>query len=270
MTLPVAVLLGIIQGFTEFLPVSSSAHLILARAFFGWEMPAGAGLAFDVAVHVGTLAAIVAFFRREVAAMAMALPSSMSTAPVPAARLLQMIAVGTLPVVIVGGLLFTDTVEHLLRRPSVAAGALAVGAVAMLVAERLGPRRRLEDTIGWGDALLIGIAQASALIPGMSRSGSTIAVGMFLGLRRDAAARFTFLLAIPAMIAAAGKESLDLVTSGPGGIEFWLFAVGTVVSAAVGYLTIKYFLRFLAGNRLDPFAYYRLALAAVTLVWLLR
>lgn len=268
MTLPAAVLLGIVQGLTEFLPVSSSAHLILARAFFGWETPAEFGLAFDVALHVGTLAAIVAFFRREIAGMAYAVPSMLSADSGAPGRLLRAVVVGTIPVVFVG-LLFNDVIERVLRTPGVAATALAIGAVAMLAAERLGPRSRAEDSLTWVDALLIGCAQASALVPGVSRSGSTIAIGLFLGFRRDAAARFTFLLAIPAMLAAAGKEALELRhMSVPDG-SLQIVAVGLVVSAAVGYVTIKYFLRFLAGHRLDVFAYYRLLLAVWTVGWLI-
>jgi undecaprenyl-diphosphatase len=263
-----AVLLGAIQGLTEFLPVSSSAHLILARAFFGWEMAPEFGLAFDVALHVGTLAAILLFFRAEIMGMDASLPGMLSPSPTRSALLARMIVIGTVPVVIVG-LLFSDFVEDVLRTPAVAAGALAFGALLMLVAERLGPRTRAEDALVWWESVLIGCAQAAALIPGMSRSGGTIATGMFLGIRRDAAARFTFLLAIPAMLAAAAKEGLELASmplpSGSG----TLLATGTIVSAVTGYVTIKYFLRFLAGHRLDVFAYYRLALAGITLVWLM-
>ena len=269
MNLPAAVLLGIIQGLTEFLPVSSSAHLILARAFFGWETPPELGLAFDVALNTGTLAAIVIFFWPEILAMIRALPQAASTAPPPPGRLIQLIAVGTLPILVVGASM-NDRVEAALRQPAVAAGALAAGALGMLIAERLGPRTRTEQSLVWMDALLIGCAQAAALVPGMSRSGSTIAVGMFLGVRRDAAARFTFLLAIPASLAAAGKESLELRGMQLTGDVIVMFVVGTLVSAVVGYITIKYFLRFLAGHKLDVFAWYRLALAAVTVVWLWR
>jgi undecaprenyl-diphosphatase len=269
LNLPAAILLGIVQGLTEFLPVSSSAHLILARALFGWETPPEFGLAFDVALHVGTLAAILAFFRREITGMAFALPAVLHGTTDPSARLVRYIVIGTMPVVIVG-LLFNDYVEEVLRTPRVAAWALAAGALAMIAAERAGSRTRAEDRLTWVDAVLIGCAQASALIPGVSRSGSTIAIGLFLGLRRDAAARFTFLLAIPAMLAAAGKEALELrhMALPPGTVQ--LFVVGILVSAVVGYVTIKYFLRFLAGHRLDVFAYYRLALAALTFVWLWR
>ena len=168
MTLPAAILLGIIQGLTEFLPVSSSAHLILARFFFGWEAPAELGLAFDVALHIGTLAAILAFFRVELARMTRSIPRIFSAEPDPSARLSRLIAVGTIPIVLVG-LLFTDVIEHYLRTPGVAAAALAVGAVAMMVAERLGQRTRTEASVTWADALIIGCAQASALVPGISR-----------------------------------------------------------------------------------------------------
>lgn len=269
MNVPAAILLGIIQGITEFLPISSSAHLILARAFFGWEAPPELGLAFDVALHVGTLMAILLYFRTDVVAMVRAVPTAWTASPPDAGRLVQLIAVGTVPIVIVGSL-FTDTVEAVVRTPAVAAGALAVGAVAMLVAERLGSRTRSESSLRWTDALAIGCAQAAALIPGMSRSGSTIALGMLLGVRRDAAARFTFLLAIPAMLAAAGKESLELAELQVTGDLVLLFLVGIVVSALVGYFTIKYFLRFLARHRLDGFAVYRLALSAATVIWLWR
>ena len=269
MSLVAAILLGIIQGLTEFLPVSSSAHLILARAFFGWEVPADFGLAFDVALHIGTLAAIVVFFREEIAAMVRALPVALARDPGPAGRMMRLIAVGTLPVVVVG-LTLTDLIEERLRTPAVTAVTLTIGAIAMLVAERLGARRRTENDISFVEALLIGCAQASALVPGMSRSGSTIAVGMFLGIRRDSAARFTFLLAIPAMVAAAAKEGLELRKMPLAAGNYEMMIVGMVVSAAVGYLTIKYFLRFLASHRLDVFAYYRLLLAVVTVAWLVR
>ena len=269
MSLVAAILLGAIQGLTEFLPVSSSAHLILARAFFGWEMPAEFGLAFDVALHVGTLVAVLAYFRVEIVNMVRALPGVLNAEPDPSAMLIRLIVVGTIPAV-VAALAFNDFIETVLRTPAVAAGALAVGASLMLAAERLGPRTRAENSLTWVDALIIGCAQASALIPGMSRSGSTISIGMFLGVRRDAAARFTFLLSIPVMLAAAAKEALALTQMPLPASSGSLLIAGMLVSAVTGYLTIKYFLRFLAGNKLDVFAAYRLLLAAATVVWLLR
>jgi undecaprenyl-diphosphatase len=152
-SLTAAVLLGIIQGLTEFLPVSSSAHLILARAFFGWEIPEAVELPFDVALHVGTLVAILAFFRADIAAMLRAVPRVFAPEPDYSARLIRLIVIGTIPVVIVG-LAFKDFIEDVLRTPAVAAGALAFGAAMMLVAERLGRQVKDERAIGWGDAHL--------------------------------------------------------------------------------------------------------------------
>jgi undecaprenyl-diphosphatase len=258
-----AILLGIVQGLTEFLPVSSSAHLILARAFFGWEVPADFGLAFDVSLHIGTLAAILTYFWREIVSMIQALPAILSPGENRSARLIQQLIVGTIPAVIVG-LLFNHYIEDQLRTPTVAAWMLAIGGVAMFVAERVATQQRDEASITWLDTILIGCAQACALVPGVSRSGATITVGLLLGLRRDAAARFTFLLAILATVAAAAKEGMELRHMSVSGSDLELMLIGIIVSAIVGYLTIKYFLRFLAGHRLDVFAYYRWALAAVT------
>jgi len=262
-----AALLGVIQGLTEFLPVSSSAHLILARAFFGWDPGSLAlGLAFDVALHLGTLVAVVVYFREDLTAMARSIPQVFWSDARPDGRLLRLILIGTLPIVPVG-LLYTDAVEATLRTPAVAAAMLALGGVALLAAERLRAARADVDALGWAGALTIGVGQAMALIPGVSRSGATIATGMFLGLRRDAAARFGFLLGVPAIAAAAAKEGLALAGNGLNGATWLYFGIGTGVSAAVGYLTVKYFIRFLVGHRLDGFAYYRLALTLVTVIW---
>jgi undecaprenyl-diphosphatase len=266
-TLLVAALLGVIQGLTEFLPVSSSAHLILARAFFGWDAEIF-GLPFDVALHVGTLAAVLAYFRRDVAAMIAAVPQVLTARAGPG-RLARLIVIGTIPMVVIG-VLFADWLEEHLRTPAVIAVTLAIGAVAMLAAERAGSQRRDETSLTPVDAVLTGLGQATALVPGMSRSGSTIATAMWLGMTRESAARFSFLLGIPAIAAAAAKEGVHLIGTGLTSEQMVLFAVGMLTSAAVGYATIKFFLRFLAGHRLDVFAYYRLALAAVTVVWLWR
>lgn len=267
MSLLNAALLGFVQGLTEFLPISSSAHLIVSRAIFGWDT-VQLGLAFDVACHVGTLLALVAYFRRESAALAAALPVAFRRNAGAAAWLLRLVLVGTVPVVLVG-LFFGDDIEAGWRTPEVAAGALAGGAVLLLVAERIGARARTEDSLTMGESLLVGIAQATALIPGVSRSGVTIAAGVLLGLRRDAAARFAFLLGIPAVMGAAGREALVL---GPQDLEWEtleLFFVGLATSAAVGYVTVSYFIQYVTRHSLDLFAYYRLALAAAVVVWLM-
>ena len=267
MILLVAVLLGVIQGLTEFLPVSSSAHLILARAFFGWDADVF-GLAFDVALHAGTLVAIVVYFWQDIVAMIAAAPSVL-TARTGAGRLARLIVLGTIPVVIVGVSL-ADWLEEHLRTPTVIAVTLTVGAVALLAGERLSSRRRDETSLSATDTVIMGLGQSTALVPGMSRSGSTIATGMLLGMTRESAARFSFLLGVPAIAAAAGKEGVHVLRAGLSAEQLTLFAVGMLTSAVVGYVTIKYFLRFLVGHRLDVFAYYRLALAAVTVIWLMR
>ena len=255
-----AALLGVIQGLTEFLPISSSAHLILARALFGWD--AGEfGLAFDVACHVGTLVAVLVFFRRDILTMMGALPAAVRGAPDDGAQLVRSIVVGTLPIVFVG-LLFADLITSQLRTPGVAAVALTVGALVMLAAERVRRATRAEMSLTSPEAFGLGLAQASALIPGVSRSGAVLTVAMLFGIRRERAARFSFLLGIPAIMAAAGTQTLELVADGlpPGAAG--LFVVGIVSSAVVGYLTVKYFIQYLANHSLDLFAGYRLGLAA--------
>ena len=267
MNLLAAALLGVIQGLTEFLPVSSSAHLILARAFFGWDADVF-GLPFDVALHVGTLVAVLAYFQSDVRAMIAAAPRAL-TAPSGPGRLARLIVIGTVPMIVIG-LLFADWLEEHMRTPAVIAVTLAIGGIALLLAERIGSRRRDEDSLSGVGAFIVGVGQSTALVPGMSRSGSTIATAMFLGMTRESAARFSFLLGIPAIGAAAAKEGVGLIRSGISSSEAVLFAVGMLTSAVVGYVTIKYFLRFLTRHRLDVFAYYRLALAAITVVWLWR
>jgi undecaprenyl-diphosphatase len=262
-----AALLGVVQGLTEFLPVSSSAHLILARAFFGWNVDEGAfGLAFDVALHLGTLVAIVIYFRRDLAVMLSAVPEVLSANRGPG-KVMRLIVIGTIPMVIVG-LLFAKWLEANVRTPAVVAVTLVAGAVWMIAAERFGARTREEDALTAGGALLVGAAQASALIPGMSRSGSTISMAMLLGITRESAARFSFLLGIPAMAAAAAKEGLHMFETGMTAHDAGLFVVGMTTSAIVGFLTITFFLKYLTGHSLHVFAYYRLALAAVTVAWL--
>jgi undecaprenyl-diphosphatase len=263
-----AVLLGAVQGVTEFLPISSSAHLILVKAFFGWDAERF-GLAFDVACHVGTLVAVLIFFQRELFGMVRALPLALRPDSGLDGHRIRLIVVGTIPIVIVG-LSLADVIESSTRTPVVAATALLLGAGLLLLIERLRPAGADETQLGMGGAFLIGMAQSAALIPGVSRSGATIAAGMALGLKRDVAARFTFLMSVPAISAAAVKEGLTLRGSAFGPDEAVLFLVGMAVSAFVGYLTVKYFIRFLATHPLNIFAWYRVGLALATYVWLLQ
>lgn len=266
MELLAAALLGVVQGLTEFLPVSSSGHLILARAFFGWDSDRF-GLPFDVACHVGTLLAVVAFFRADVARLVVAAPGALAGRDGEWERLGRLIIAGTIPIVIVGAL-FADVIEHRLRSPLVVAIMLAIGGIGLMVGERFGRKTREARELGYVEAFLIGVAQASALAPGMSRSGATLTVSLLLHLRRESAARFVFLMSLPAIVAAAAKEALDLSAVGLAGVPVTILAVGLVTSALVGYLTVKFFVRYLAAHSLEAFAYYRFALAAVTFAWL--
>ena len=266
MTALYAALLGVIQGLTEFLPISSSAHLLLARDVFGWESEAF-GLSFDVACHVGTLVAVVVYFRRELTSMLASLPRVFGRQADLPARQLRLITVGTVPIALVG-LALGDSITATWRTPGVAAIALAAGAVVLLTAERVGSRLRSEGSLTMMEALGLGVAQATALVPGVSRSGAIIAVAVLIGLKRDAAARFAFLLGVPAILAAAARQGLVLAEQGPSTDGLSLLAIGMVTSAGVGYLTVRYFLRYVAAHPLDVFAFYRLSLAAGVLIWL--
>ena len=279
-----AALLGVVQGLTEFLPVSSSAHLILARAFFGFDIDKF-GLSFDVACHIGTLVAVLIYFRGEVTQMIASLPRDFQPGPAQAGayssgdrygvrgdqdvRLIWLLVIGTVPAVIVG-LLFNKTIENHLRTPHLAALALALGAVGLLIAERATDKTRSDGSLTMTEAFWLGCAQAVALIPGVSRSGVTMTVALLFGLRRPAAARFVFLLAIPAIFAAAADEGVKVLKAGLGADMATLFVIGIATSAIVGYIAVKCFIRYLASHSLDMFAWYRLALAASVVIWLWR
>lgn len=254
-----ATLLALLQGLTEFLPISSSAHLILLPRIQGW---ADQGLAFDVAVHVGTLAAVLTYFRREVGAMARDWVLSVARREaVGESRLAWAVLLGTIPVGL-AGLLFKGVVETDLRTPQVIAWATIVFAVLLWWSDAAGRRRREEHAIGWRDVAVIGVAQALALVPGTSRSGITMTAGLAMGLTRSAAARFSFLLSIPVIVLAGGVKARDLLMQGDG-VEWGVLALGTVVAAVAAYLCIHYFLRFLERVGMLPFVCYRLLLGAL-------
>lgn len=269
MELAAAALLGVIQGLTEFLPVSSSGHLILARALTGWD-PGRFGLAFDVACHAGTLLSVAWFFRIEVASLVVAAPRALLGREGSWEHLGRLIVVGTLPVG-VAGLAFSDLVSGPLRTPEVVVATLAAGALGLSLAEWWGRRQCEAAALGYGEALLIGVAQAAALVPGVSRSGATLTVAMLLGATRESAARFVFLLGLPAITAAALKELVDVLQAPAAApVPVGPLLTGMAVSAVVGYLTVKYFLRYLVGHTLHGFAVYRLLLSGAALLWLGR
>lgn len=254
-------LLACVQGFTEFLPISSSAHLIVTPALFGYSLQS---LAFDVAVHVGTLAAVVLYFRQELASMTLALGGSVRHRSVadPNARLGWMILIATLPILVLGFPL--KAVLEFLREDGrlielvIASTTIGFGLLLWL-ADRIGTRRRDEFSLGWGSALLIGLFQAIAILPGTSRSGITMTAGLFLGLTREGASRFSFLLSIPTIFIAGIMETKELLESAEPVAwgELWL---GAALSFVVAYLTIHFFLRFIERVSMFPFVLYRILL----------
>lgn len=254
--------LGLIQGLTEFIPVSSTAHLRLAPTLLGQPDP---GSAFTAVIQLGTLLAVLVYFARD---LFIDLPRAMVKAPrSPQGRLPWLIALGTLPIVIAGvGLkrFITDDARSLW----VVGSALAViGAVLILVDRRAGDGdggRRLDD-ITLRDAMLIGLAQAAALVPGVSRSGATLCMALLLGLRRPDAARFSFLLSIPA-IAGAGVLELGDATRSLGRDALPALAVASITAAISGYLAIGWLMRFLATRRMTGFGLYRIVLGAGVLI----
>ena len=264
MTVIQAAALGVVQGLTEFLPISSSAHLILIRHLFGWDA-GSAEIAFDVACHLGTLVAVLLYFREDVARLAVAAPAALAGRTGESARTGRLIVVATVPIALTGWF-FAEVVEDL-RQPAVAAVALALGGVVMLAAERLGSRSRPAASLSLREAVELGCAQAAALVPGVSRSGAVITVAMLRGLTREAAARFAFLVGIPAILAAGVRAASTL---GIGGMaeHTIVLLVGFATSGVVGYLAVTGLFRYIARHSLDLFAYYRLVIAAAVGFWL--
>lgn len=254
-----AVFLALLQGFTEFLPISSSGHLILLPRLLGW---ADQGLAFDVAVHLGTLAAVVAYLRRELAAMTRDWFLSLAGRPAtPDARLAWWVIWGTVPVAVAGFFVAGD-LEARLRDPMVVASTTAGFGLLLWLADARGRRLRDEYSLLWTDVMLIGLVQALALVPGTSRSGITITAGLLLGMTRQGAARFSFLLAVPVILAAATLETVMLLGA-PEPADWAALAVGAGTSALVAYLTIRGFMALVDRTGMMPFAVYRLLLAVL-------
>lgn len=254
-------ILAILQGLTEFLPISSSGHLILLPALLGWQ---DEGLAFDVAVHVGTLVAVLVYFRHELWAMAKAWSRSIAGRGLDEdARLAWAVLFATIPAGLFG-LLAKGLIEGPLRSPMVIAGTTIGFGVLLWLADRLGRHQRDEHTLSWRDLVVIGTAQALSLIPGTSRSGITITAGLALGLERKAAARFSFLLSVPIIVLAGGYLSYGLLSS-PDPVDWWVLVQGAALSGGAAYLTIDLFIRFVEKIGMLPFAIYRLLLGALIL-----
>ncbi len=258
-----AVVLALVQGLTEFLPISSSAHLILVSVFTGWK---DQGLTFDVAVHMGTLAAVVWYFRRDLLEMARDFFCSVTgKGSGPGARLAWAVILGTIPVGL-AGLAFRDVVATHLRDPLILAFGLMFFGLLLGWADWRHKEGRDEHGLTWRDILVIGCAQAVALIPGTSRSGATMTAGLFLGLSREAAARFSFLLSIPVIFLAGALEARKLFDQ-PEPTQWGVITVATVLAGISAYLCFHFFLKFIRTVGMQPFVIYRLLLGML-LVWL--
>ncbi len=267
-----AIVMGIVQGLTEFLPISSSGHLIIVPEILSWRDPFIDSLAFSVMLHIGTLAALLVYFWRdwlEIVPAGLALVRDRSARGDPTRRLARNIAISTIPAV-VAGLLLNDFIEQNVRQVGLVAVMLAVGAAILWLADRWGSQLRGIDELGAGRALGIGVAQALALVPGISRSGISIAAGLFAGLDRATAARFSFLMATP-VIAGAGLYELRKVVGGGSALDGNVLPLlaGLVAALVSGFAAIHVLLRFLRTNSLGVFVAYRLALAALVAVSLL-
>jgi undecaprenyl-diphosphatase len=255
------IILAVVQGLTEFLPISSSAHLILVPVILGWP---DQGLVFDVAMHLGSLSAVMLYFRRELLALTRDGFASVFKGRHSAdSRLAWWIILGTLPAVVFGGL-FKDVIETQLRSPLVIAATTIGFGILLGLADRLARHVRDEYSMTFGDALVIGLFQALALIPGTSRSGITMTAGLFLGLNRDAAARFSFLLSIPIILASGFFKTRDLVESTVP-VDYGLLLLAVGLSAFSAWLCIKLFLSLIDRIGMMPFVIYRLLLGALLL-----
>lgn len=272
-----AIILGLVQGLTEFIPVSSSGHLLFLEKLFGWNT---SQVAFDVALHWGTLVAVLCFFWNDWICILRSfgrrvfhgVPYEKQAEGDRTGRLFVPIIVATIPAAIVGAA-FDKHIEAMRGEPwmlPAVAGALALVAFVMLLAERVGKRKRAMGSMGYADYITIGCAQVLALIPGVSRSGSTIAAGMFRGMDRGAAARFSFLLSTPVIFGAGLMKLKDLHENGLPHGEMMTMLVGCAVAAISGYLAIRFLMGYLQRGSLKVFAAYRFLLAAAILATLIR
>ncbi|MBI5474730.1 MAG: undecaprenyl-diphosphatase UppP [Ignavibacteriae bacterium] len=275
MSLFEAIVLGIVQGLTEFLPISSSAHLTLTGRLFGLINPetSESWTAFMAVMQIGTLGAVVVYFFKDLTTMTQSLWNDVrsyrthgkaTTYSFPS-KLAFFIVLGTIPMAIIG-VLFSKAIHSMLTKSTTVIASSLIGLALLLwLAEKIATHKKPLEKISWLDALIIGAAQAMALIPGSSRSGTTLTAGLFVNLTREAAARFSFLLSIPA-VAASGVYELSKVHGGIGGFGIGNLVAATVVSGIVGYAAIAWLLKFLATNTTFSFIVYRIALGILLLV----
>ncbi|MEW6410106.1 MAG: undecaprenyl-diphosphatase UppP, partial [Nitrospirota bacterium] len=266
-----AILLGIVQGITEFLPISSSAHLILIPWFFGWNNTLIDTLSFDVALHFGTFMAVIVYFRDDWKRLATAFFKSLSSITkyrrnnslllTMAERLVWFIIIGTIPAGI-AGILFEDIIERSFRSPILITVTLVTIGILMIFVEFISKRQKHLSVMTFSDSFFVALAQCLALIPGVSRSGITITAGLLKNYSREASARFSFLLATPIIAGAAAYKLRYLLSGIPEG-DLIPFIAGAVTSAITGYYSIGFLLKYLQEKPLNLFSYYRFLLAAI-------
>ncbi|MCX6640129.1 MAG: undecaprenyl-diphosphatase UppP [bacterium] len=254
------IILGVVQGLTEFLPVSSSGHLVLAQHLLGLTGPQ---LAFDIMLHLGTLLAVVIYFRRDI--MEIVLSAASRSGKRDGRRWMLMIILATIPTGLIG-FFFKDKFESLFGDPHLVAMMLLVTAALLFIADRLVIQRRNPSKLTVSSSLIVGIVQGIAIIPGISRSGSTIAAGIFTGLDARTAARFSFLVSIPAILGATFLELKDL--AGITGADYLPYLTGTVVASVVGYLAIGFLMNVLMKRKLWTFGVYLLVIGVLGLILL--
>jgi undecaprenyl-diphosphatase len=267
-----ALVMGLVQGLTEFLPISSSGHLILVPWLFGWKDQFIDSVAFTVVLHMGTLLALLAYFWRDWLTL---VPAGLATIRDRSfkgddnRRMAWLLALATIPAILVGPL-FDNTIEAAVRKPAEVALMLCIGAAILWLAERWGSKAREMGSLSFLNAFGIGVAQTIALVPGISRSGISISAGLFLGLKREAAARFSFLLATPVVAGAGIWEARKLITHEAGvNPSVDLVVIGFVAAAVAGLLAIHFMLEFLKRQPVTVFVVYRVAAAVLVFVVLL-
>ena len=267
-----ALIMGLVQGLTEFIPVSSSGHLVLVPWLFGWKDPFIDSVAFTVVLHMGTFVALLAFFWRDWVTL---IPAGLATIRDrsfkgdPNRKMAFLLVIATIPAILVGPI-FESKFEELVREPARIALMLCVGAAILWLADRWGSKQRDETSLSFRESLGIGVAQVIALVPGISRSGISISAGMFLGLNREAAARFSFLMATPVIGGAGVWEARKFFTheAGPNP-EMNVVVIGFLAAMVSGFLAVRFMLEFLKRQPLTAFIVYRIVAAVVVFIVLL-
>lgn len=260
-----AIVLGVIQGLTEFLPISSSAHLLILSQIFGWDDP---GAAFTAVSQIGTESAVIIYFRHDIARIISTWFRSLYTPKLRGqidARMGWYVIVGTIPIAVIG-FAFSDQIETAARNLWLVATVLIVFGIILGIADRVGRKTRELETLSIRSGLLFGLGQALALIPGVSRSGATISVGLFMGFTREAATRYAFLLAIPAVMASGLYQATKIGEE--ANVPWGQTIVATAIAFVIGYLVIAWLIKYVATNSYMPFVIYRIVVGSLVLVLL--